>query len=130
MHELTEEEELLLHGHCHLLAIAMHEQTGLSLVAYVESDFETETTVLVHAFVLDGDHAIDIRGRIPLDDVLIDFVFFEPELIEISRDDLLLLGSGNQTPDPNDVDKAQSAAKSLMLRLRETLDVVDNMRLC
>jgi hypothetical protein len=96
--ERTDEEELMLHGRCHLFAVAMSEQTGHPIGAYLDTDLETGRTVLVHAFVVDGDEGIDIRGRIPIDDIIEDeFDTFEPEFVMLSREDVLRLGHGRPT---------------------------------
>jgi hypothetical protein len=44
---------------CWSLAIALHEETGLPIELYCHRGRPT------HAYVLDGDRAIDYRGRIP-----------------------------------------------------------------
>lgn len=100
--ELTESEEEHLHGRCHLLAVALHEATGLPLGAYLDeawvdtADGGVEMTVLVHAFVVDGTDAIDIRGRVPLDEVLDEFDFNGPWLVTPSPSDLFVLGEGRR----------------------------------
>ena len=118
--ERTELEGEFLHGKCHLLAVALHELTGYPIGAYLDTDIETERTVLVHAFVLDADDGIDIRGRMPSDDIIEDeFDKFEPEFVVLSREDVLLLGHGRRTISQKNVDlvTARQLAASLIDRL-------------
>ncbi|MCV9964196.1 hypothetical protein OIU34_20130 [Pararhizobium sp. BT-229] len=120
--ERTDDEELMLHGRCHLFAVALSELTGLPIGAYLDTDIETERTVLVHAFVVDGDIGIDIRGRVPLDDIIEgEFDTFEPELVMISREDVLLLGHGRGTISQRNPELlvAKRLAASLVERLDE-----------
>lgn len=92
--ELTRDEEEHLHGKCHLFAIALHRLTGLPLAATLDVDMWTERTVLVHAYVLDGDHAIDVRGRFAVDTIDEDFEVNDHwDVVNISEEDLMLLGS-------------------------------------
>ena len=99
---LSRDEEEFLHGKCHLLAVALNELTGLPLGAYLDEawvetpDGHVEMVVLVHAFVVDGDEAIDIRGRVPLEDVLEEFDFSEPWFVNPSVPDLVSLGEGRK----------------------------------
>lgn len=83
----------LLHGHCHLLAVALHRFSRLPIMAYVEPDFETEeATVLIHAFVADGDEVIDARGRSSLKDVLDGFDYWAEDLVEMTEAEVLEIG--------------------------------------
>lgn len=116
----NDDEELMLHGHCHLFAAAMHELTGLPLAAWLDTDFETEATVLVHACVLDGDHGIDVRGRMPLDDMLDEFDTFDPELVSLPLEVLMRLGHG--TSSVPDGDPEMALAKTLAAEVLERLD--------
>lgn len=100
---LNGEEEEFLHGKCHLLAVALHELTGLPMGAYLDeatverNGEDLELIVLVHAFVVDGDEAIDIRGRVPLEEVVDDeFEFFEPWFVNPTAEDLFSLGEGRR----------------------------------
>ncbi|MCS4088448.1 hypothetical protein [Rhizobium sp. BK176] len=120
-HERTDDEELMLHGRCHLFAVAMSELTGHPIGAYLDTDLETGGTVLVHAFVVDGDDGIDIRGRMPIDDIIEDeFDTFEPEFALLSREDVLLLGHGRRTI--SDRNRELSRARQLAAALVERLD--------
>lgn len=110
----------MLHGGCHLFAVALSELTGQPIGAYLDTDIETERTVLVHAFVVDGDDGIDVRGRIPIDDIIEDeFETFEPEFVMLSREDVLLLGHGRRTISQKNADlvTARQLAASLVDRL-------------
>lgn len=92
--ELKRDEEEHLHGKCHLLAIALHRLTGLRLAATLDVDVWTERTVLVHAYVLDGDQAIDVRGRFSPETIGEDFEVNESwSVVDIDEEDLMLLGS-------------------------------------
>jgi len=113
-------KQLMLHGRCHLFAAALHELTGKPLGAWLDTDLETEATVLVHACVLDGDFGIDVRGRMPLDDMLDEFDTFDPELAALSLEELMLLGHGTATV-PED-DPEMTAARALAA---ETLDLLN-----
>lgn len=99
---LTDEEEVFLHGRCHLFAIALSRTTGLPLQAYLDVDDDVEGPVLCHAFVRDGDHILDVRGRIPFADALDEFDSNEPWLVEIAEEDLMHLGSGQRLLDVED----------------------------
>jgi hypothetical protein len=118
--EISELEEEFLHGKCHLLAVALHELTGLPIGAYLDTDIETERTVLVHAFVVDGDDGIDIRGRLPINAIIEDeFDTFDPEFVMLSREDVLLLGHGRRTISQRNPDLllAKRFAASLIERI-------------
>lgn len=92
--ELTRDEEEHLHGKCHLFAIALHRLTGLPLAATLDVDMWTERTVLVHAYVIDGEQAIDVRGRFAVDTIDEDFEVNDHwDVVNISEEDLMLLGS-------------------------------------
>lgn len=93
---LTDDEEGFLHGRCHLLAIVLHRATGLPLHATLDIDEWTERTVLVHAYIKDGDEGIDIRGRFSLDTIEDDFPVNQPFETEISEADLMHLGTGKR----------------------------------
>lgn len=121
--ERSEQEEEFLHGKCHLLALALQELTGLPIGAYLDTDIETERSVLVHAFVVDGDDGIDIRGRLPIDDIIEDeFDTFEPEFVILSREDVLLLGHGRRTISQKNLDLL--VARGLAASLVERIDTV------
>jgi hypothetical protein len=92
--ELNRDEEEHLHGKCHLFAIALHRLTGLPLAAMLDVDMWSERTVLVHAYVMNGDQAIDVRGRFPIDTIDQDFEVNDHwDVTGISEEDLMLLGS-------------------------------------
>lgn len=114
---MTENEELMLHGRCHLFAAALHELTGKPIGAWLDADLETEATVLVHACVLDGDFGVDVRGRMPLDDMLDEFDTFDPELAVLSLEELMLLGHGTTAVPEGDPEMATARALAA-----ETLD--------
>jgi hypothetical protein len=117
----TDEEELMLHGRCHLFAVAMNELTGYPIGAYLDTDIETERTVLVHAFVVDGDYGIDIRGRTPIDDIINgEFDTFNPEFVLLSRENVLLLGHGRRTISQKNPELV--TARKLALTLIERID--------
>jgi hypothetical protein len=43
-YERTDEEELMLHGRCHLFAVAMSDLTGYPIGAYLDTDLDTGGT--------------------------------------------------------------------------------------
>ncbi len=119
--ERTELEEEFLHGKCHLLAVALHELTGYPIGAYLDTDIETERTVLVHAFVVDGEDGIDVRGRMPIDDIIEEeFDTFEPEFVTLTREDVLLLGHGRRTISQKNPDLV--TARQMAVALIERMD--------
>lgn len=101
---LSHDEFDYLHGKCHLLAIALHDITGLPMGAYLETRFHDHHDIsrgyvaLVHAFVIDGYDAIDIRGRIPFGDVLKDsfHIFTKEWFVLPTEQDLFKLGCGRR----------------------------------
>lgn len=118
--ELTDDEGIMLHGHCHFFALAMHELTGYPLAAYVEYDMDIDRYALVHAFVVDGEDAIDVRGRMPAADIIKDeFDFWEPELITPTREVLLMYGFGRKSVSPNNKDfkRAMRVAEDVLSQL-------------
>lgn len=88
------EYEQYLHGECHLLAIALHQRTGLPLGAYLDTDLESGNVFLLHAFVMDGEHIIDLKGRRSHENMLEDFDSFDPDLCRMGVDEVLKLGQG------------------------------------
>lgn len=119
--ERTEEEELMLHGRCHLFAVAMSDLTGYPIGAYLDTDIDTDGTVLVHAFVVDGEDGIDIRGRMPIADIIEDeFDTFQPEFTMMSREDVLLLGHGRRSI--SDRNRELITARKLAAALVERMD--------
>jgi hypothetical protein len=118
--ELSDEDARFLHGNCHLFAVAMHHLTGLPLRAVLDVDMWTEQTVLVHAFVVDGEQAIDIRGRIDLADIAEEFETNDPWETDISEQDLLLLGNGNPnlSTDESAFVLAWSFAEAMAMEMR------------
>jgi hypothetical protein len=100
--ELNRDEEEHLHGKCHLFAIALHRLTGLPLAATLDIDMWSERTVLVHAYVMDGDQVIDVRGRFETDTIEQDFEVNDHwEALGISEEDLMLLGSRRRKVNEN-----------------------------
>jgi hypothetical protein len=53
-------------GDCHILAKVLHLRTLWPLCTFHRGDCEPD----LHAFVCDGDTAIDVRGARPIDDLL------------------------------------------------------------
>lgn len=99
LYELTDEEDYYLHGLCHLLTIALHRRTGLPPYATLDRDDWTEETVLVHAYVRDGEDGIDVRGRFDLDTIVDTFPTSRPFEVKISEQELILLGGGSPAVD-------------------------------
>lgn len=131
---LTQRQELLLHGHCHLLAVALSRITGLKLFAYLDEDEELEdldlptgNTALVHAFVSEdgGRSGIDVRGRRAPSKMLREFEWNEPELVELTEAEVLQLGHGRQRISKRDPDYQAAYAEALDLFKRLGLRRVD-----
>lgn len=55
------DEAEFMRGGCFALALHLHRKTGLPLYGLADTAGHFH-----HAFVLDGDHALDARGRVPL----------------------------------------------------------------
>lgn len=108
--------ELWLYGACDLFAVALHRLTGLPLAAYIEFDEEMQATVLIHAFVRDGDTAIDAAGRSDVDDVAADYPCTDPELVALTETELLSLGGGDRRS-PGERAKAEADAAALATHL-------------
>ena len=119
--ELTETEEMFLHGKCHLFAIALHRLTGLPLAATLDVEPWSERTVLVHAYVIDGDDRIDVRGRFGLEDIGELFEVAEPWETPIGAEDLMLIGTGRRRLNDNGRDFRKAAA--LAAELAAALDL-------
>jgi hypothetical protein len=124
---LTQGQELLLHGHCHLLAVALSRITGLKIFAYLDEDEELEdldlptgNTALVHAFVSEdgGRSGIDVRGRRASSRMLREFEWNEPELVELTEAEVLQLGHGRQRLSQRDPAYQAAYTEALVLAKR------------
>jgi hypothetical protein len=62
--ETSEQEAWYMKGGCYQFALYLHEALGLPLYGLVD-----DIGALHHAFVVQGDTAIDARGEVPLDQV-------------------------------------------------------------
>jgi hypothetical protein len=92
--DLTRDELEHLHGKCHLVAIALHRLTGLPLSATLDVDMWTERTVLVHAYVKNGDLGVDVRGQFDIETISDEFEVNDHwDVMDIPEEDLMLLGS-------------------------------------
>lgn len=93
---LIDEERLdrWLHGRCALFAVALHRATGLPIRAWIDEDPEIDEPVLVHAFVMDGDRAVDAFGARDPDDLLGDYDTWDPTLVEMTEAQVLAIGEG------------------------------------
>jgi len=111
--DLDEADEAFLHGECHLLTVALHRLSGLPLHAYLDTDMEVEGPVLAHAFVVDEEgHAVDIRGRTPLDHALDGFDTMEPWLAEITVEELMGLAEADDADTVLQGDRYRSAEEA------------------
>jgi hypothetical protein len=63
----------LLYGRCATFAIALRRLTGLPIYGLVGYDEETDTDVLIHAYVRDDDTRVDVKGPRDLDEITADF---------------------------------------------------------
>lgn len=70
-------------GLCHVLAIALHEKTGLPLGAIIDYDPNIKSIALVHAFVFYKDNFATMLDMFPT---------FDPDVIEIEEKKLVRLG--------------------------------------
>jgi len=64
--ETSDQEAWYMKGGCYQFALYLHEALGLPLYGLVD-----DIGALHHAFVVQGDTAIDARGEIPLDQVAV-----------------------------------------------------------
>lgn len=93
--EIDEERlERWLHGRCALFAVALHRTTGLPIRAWIDEDPEIDVPVLVHAFVMDGDRAVDASGSRDPDDLLGDYETWDPTLVDMTEAAVLAIGEG------------------------------------
>lgn len=86
--------ERWLHGRCALFAVALHRATGLPIKAWIDEDPEIDEPVLVHAFVMDGDKAVDAFGVRDPDDLLGEYETWDPSLVEMTEAQVLAIGEG------------------------------------
>ena len=114
--ELDEERrERWLHGRCALFAVALHRLTGLPIMAWIDADPGIPDPVLVHAFVLDGEAALDAWGRRDPDDLLSEYEHWDPELVAMTAAEVLAIGEGSDI-DPSVV--AEAAADAALVAAR------------
>lgn len=96
--DLHETPGMLLHGSCHLMALALHETTGLPIGA-VLGGYDGKAW-LVHAFVADGDDAIDVKGRRGIDEMLQEFLddgsFDASDVVLATVEEIVRLGEGRK----------------------------------
>lgn len=83
-----------LHGRCALFAVALHRATGLPIKAWIDEDPEIEEPVLVHAFVMDGERAVDAAGARDPDDLLGGYETWDPTLVDMTEAEVLAIGEG------------------------------------
>jgi hypothetical protein len=83
-----------LHGRCALFAVALHRATGLPIRAWIDEDPEIDEPVLVHAFVMDGENALDALGLRDPDDLLGGYETWDPTLVEMTEGQVLAIGEG------------------------------------
>lgn len=93
---LIDEERLerWLHGRCALFAVALHRATGLPIWAWIDEDPEIDGPVLVHAFVIDGERAVDASGVRDPDVFLGEYETWDPSLVEMTEAQVLAIGEG------------------------------------
>lgn len=116
--EIDEERlERWLHGRCALFAVALHRTTGLPIRAWIDEDPEIDEPVLVHAFVMDGDDAVDAFGSRDPDDLLGEYETWDPTLVDMTEADVLAIGEGPDI-DATMLAEAMADAAAIASRLR------------
>ena len=114
--ELDEERrERWLHGRCALFAVALHRLTGLPIMAWIDEDPEVADPVLVHAFVLHGDAALDAWGRRDPDGLLSEYQHWDPELVGMTEAEVLAIG---EAPDIDPTLMAEAEADAALVAAR------------
>lgn len=81
-----------LHGRCALFAAALHRVTGLPIRAWLQDDPDLGVPVLVHAFVVHGEDAVDASGVRDPFDLLADYEHWEPFLVDMTEAEVLAIG--------------------------------------
>lgn len=103
---LAQDHDDLLHGRCHLFALALHTATGWPLKAWMDVDDAINRPCLVHAFVVPQGvddatcWAVDVRGLRDAHDLLDEFETFDPWLESVRAEQLLQLGEGRKRRTP------------------------------
>lgn len=92
-----------LHGRCALFAAALHRITGLPIHAWIQDDDDLGTPVLVHAFVMLGESAVDASGGRDPTELLAEYEHWEPVLVDMTEAEVLAIG------EPPDLDPAMMA---------------------
>jgi hypothetical protein len=96
-----------LHGRCALFAVALHRVTGLPIKAWLQDDQDLGVPVLVHAFVMLGDDAVDASGLRDPSGLLSDYEHWEPFLVDMTEAEVLAIG---EAPDIDPALLAQAMA--------------------
>lgn len=81
-----------LHGRCALFAAALHRVTGLPIRAWLQDDPDLGVPVLVHAFVVYGDEAVDASGVRDPFGLLAEYEHWEPFLVDMTEAEVLAIG--------------------------------------
>lgn len=92
-----------LHGRCALFAAALHRVTGLPIRAWLQDDQDLGVPVLVHAFVVRGEDAVDASGARDPFGLLADYEHWEPFLVDMTEAEVLAIG------EPPEIDPAMLA---------------------
>jgi hypothetical protein len=102
--EIDEERlDRWLHGRCALFAAALHRVTGLPIHAWIQDDADLGVPVLVHAFVMLGESAVDASGVRDPTELLAEYEHWEPVLVAMTEAEVLAIG------EPPDLDLALTA---------------------
>lgn len=112
-----------LHGHCHILALALQQASGRSLAGAIQFDTDIDQWALVHAWVKwDDDKVLDANGVQDSRDVVAEYIDpSEVEFVDFTRSDLLRLGEGRRYRKA-DVEARIDAAMPLARRLFEAAE--------
>jgi hypothetical protein len=92
-----------LHGRCALFAAALHRVTGLPIRAWLQDDPDLGVPVLVHAFVVRGEEAVDASGVRDPFGLLAGYEHWEPFLVDMTEVEVLAIG------EPPEIDPAMLA---------------------
>ena len=105
-------------GDCPVFAIALHKLSGLPLMGIVDYDEDIDDWALVHAYVKQGENAIDASGLTTVEDILAEYPNSgEAEEVEFTIPDLIKIGYGNQHNCPS-LTEVIPIAKQLLTNLK------------
>jgi len=112
-----------LHGHCHILALALQKVSGRPLAGAIQFDTDIDQWALVHAWVKwDDDKVLDANGLQDPRDVVAEYIDpSEVEFVDFTRPELLRMGEGKRYRKA-DVEAKIEAAMPLARQLVEAAE--------